>query len=97
MYILKTLFTYDNQRLPHQLTKKIVQKQLFWFKDIDKLCKDCNTINIEECSMREDWEYLRNQLLTNLKIKEREILLHRASSTICIYNKFNYDKKTIIF
>ena len=47
--------------------------------------------------MREDWEYLRNQLLTNLKIKEREILLHRASSTICIYNKFNYDKKTIIF
>lgn len=96
-YIIKTLFIYDNQRLPHQLTKKLIQKRLFWFKDIDKLCRDCNTINIEECSTREDWELLRNQLLTNLKIKERAILLHRASSTTRIYNKLNYENKQLYF
>ena len=39
----------------------------------------------------------KKSTFTNLKIKEREILLHRPLSTTIVYNKLNYERKTIMF
>lgn len=96
-YIIKTLFTYKNNRLPNQLTKILIRKNLFWFNYVDKLCRDCNTIKIAECSTRDDWQLLRDGIITNLKRIETEMLLQKASETTRFYNQLNYGTSQCYF
>lgn len=96
-YIIKTLFLYSNSRLPNRLTRIILEKQLFWFSHINKLCRDLNTAHISDCSSREDWESLREDIIFKLNNNHKTTLLQRASETSRFYKKLNYDCKQQYF
>lgn len=89
-YIIKTLFEYNENRLPNQLTKLMIEKEAYWYRYIEKLSLDFNTIRISECTTKEDWELLRSNITNGLKSREREINEEKATRTTRFYSKLNF-------
>lgn len=96
-YIIKTIYEYDSNRLPNQLTKLIMQQGTYWYENVDSLGRDVCSTRISECSTRESWELLRTSIITGLKIKEREFYLDKASNSSRFYSKLNYREPQTYF
>ena len=96
-YIIKTLFDYNDNRLPSKLTKLTIEKKSYWYKHIEKLANDVSTIHISECFSRENWERLRIDILTGLKRKERENNIQQATRSNRFYSKLNYKEPQTYF
>ena len=96
-YIIKTLFDYNDNRLPSKLTKLTIEKKSYWYKHIEKLANDVSTIHISECFSRENWERLRIDILTGLKRKERENNIQQATRSNRFYSKLNYKELQTYF
>ena len=76
-YICKTLFPYNQDRLPKKLAKILINKNLFclkYFKDIlieFNIAMDMSSINY--------WEINLAKLQEEIKIKEKQIRLDHVS------------------
>lgn len=96
-YIIKTLFDYKTNRLPNQLTKLIIEKEVYWYNDIKKLTRNVNTLCISECSTREHWECLRADIITGLNRIETELNREKATATERFYSNLNFREPQTYF
>lgn len=75
-YIYKTLFIYQENRLPHKLTKLMLQNNIFWVKELNNICLK-NNLDIEwmlDDLQSNQWYNKVNTFLENIyniKIKEK--------------------------
>lgn len=96
-YIIRTLYEYNNDRVPNQLTRIIMQKKVYWYEQIDALANEVNTTRVSECSTKESWEQLRFDILSGLKLKELQNHLEKAATTNRFYSKLNYTRPQSYF
>lgn len=71
-YISKTLFEYENHRLPHRLSSKIISKNIYWYKNyVDRLNSfDLNSNNIHQS--KNIWNNSCKSLIDTMKSKSSQ-------------------------
>lgn len=90
-YIMKTMFEYSEQRLPHQLTKIILQKNLFCFKELNILGERLDLKWKADNVSQSEWNIKRTHLITQLKISVYQEKLQRAlASSTRIYKHLDH-------
>lgn len=80
-YVFKTLFTYNTDRLPHLLSKKIIQYKIFWFKEWLEMEA---VLNIRWADLPLDsqrWQYCIKAALENYKVKFYQKCLDRKRTS----------------
>lgn len=91
-YISKTIFEYDERRLPHQLSKILLRKQFFWVKEINKLGHRLG-LHWDENVSQGEWKRKCLELLRQLKSNEHQEYLRRATeSNTRFYRKLDHSK-----
>lgn len=88
-YINKTLFDYGENRLPYQFSKLLIQKNLLWVIELNKLGLEFE-INWTEANInKQQWNNNRKNLLNSLKSKYQEQICNKKTLTTRIYSKLN--------
>lgn len=77
-YIFRTLFQYKQDRLPHQLTKVIIRRNLFWAKHINDLISELNVSHIDENITANDWNSTTAVLIEHTIAENRSKKIQRA-------------------
>lgn len=91
-YVKKTLFEHEDRRLTRQLSLKILEKNIFWAKEINKLCAvdgmtwDLNNLNVQT------WNSKRIELLRLEKLKKNEEMRLNLQSSSRIYKSLDHTK-----
>ena len=89
-YFCKTLFEYDTSRLPHFLSKKLVEENLFCIKELRKLQSKYNVQwNLRNFN-RYVWESSIIQLLSNIKLSTYQEHLQKAVASNRFYRYLNF-------
>jgi hypothetical protein len=83
-YIRKTLFEYNNNRLPHQLSLIILREKLFWAKELNEIANRYN-INFGPEESMLDWN---NKCADILLILKRTSIEESKSKAITSTNRF---------
>lgn len=91
-YVSRTLFEYDVNRLPHQLSRKLMHKQLLWVKSLKQLCQQLNFSWDFENTPHLDWNYKSSQLLEKLRISAKQRYVQSALNTNRFYKNLNLSK-----
>lgn len=90
-YIVRTMFSYEENRLPHILSKIILRKQLFWAKDVKELANGLNMHWVNINTTKSQWLQLNSWLVQNLREKNVANKLDRAlSSSTRIYRHLDH-------
>ena len=90
-YICKTLFHYNEDRLPKKLTKILINKNLFCIKYLKDILIEFN-IAMDMSSINKNyWEINLAKLLEEIKIKEKQIRLDHVSQSNRFYKYLNPD------
>lgn len=80
-YIFKTLFKYDENRLPHQLSRKVIARRIFWFKE---WCNSESSTLVrwnDVPMMEERWKYCIQAALQNVNINEMQRSMERKNAS----------------
>ena len=72
-YICKTLFHYNEDRLPKKLTKILINKNLFCIKYLKDILIEFNIAMDMSSINKNDWEINLAKLLEETKIKEKQV------------------------
>ena len=86
-YIFKTLFVYEEDRLPNYLSKRIVDKKLYWFKD---WCDKENEMFVAWSDVpleKPRWQNCVKASIENMKIYQKNQQLQKQRDTQKFYNK----------
>lgn len=67
-YIGKALYYYGENRLPHQLSKILLRRELFWVKDLKEKAANLNIIWPGSTPTEEQWNIFSAELLSSMKI-----------------------------
>jgi len=67
-YIYKTLFVYEEQRLPRFLSQEIIRRNIFWAPEISKLAELNNTLWQNSDINAETWYQQSRALLSNMRL-----------------------------
>lgn len=92
-YIMKTLFEYDSNRLPHKLSCKVLVKNVFWAKTLNELGNQYgiswNLANLN----KETWNELFTRLVDHIKRSNQHKMWVRAvgSNTGRIYKWLDHN------
>lgn len=84
-YLMKTLFDYEEDRLPHYFSKLIVQKQILGISELNKLGAGYGISWTESNLNKREWEQNRKNLLSSLKAKYYNNHLTKVAETSRIY------------
>lgn len=84
-YVARTLFEYKEDRLPHKLTTKLLQRQIYWVKDLNMISSQFEIAWSDHNCNKWQWAVNRNNLLQALRLKYMENLHTRARQTNRIY------------
>lgn len=97
-YILKTLFTHNTNRLTNQLSRLILQKQIFWAKEINQISAKYN-ISWNFDSLEEVlWIHQRMELLRFMREDQQQNNSERAlASATRIYKDLDHSKGQFYF
>lgn len=90
-YIFKTLFTYDQERLPHVLSHKIIEKKIFWFKEWENMAEATMVrwTNVPLNNIR--WKNCIKSSIENYKVHHlNQCLEKQAQSTSRFYKHLSY-------
>lgn len=90
-YVLETLFVYKEKRLPHILSKKLLQYQLAWFKDLNALGNEHGIQWTLENLSSDDWNRKRKLLLDAIKSKEVEGWKYSGENTNRYYRNLDWN------
>lgn len=92
-YIIKTIFEHDDQRLTHQLSLKILEKNIFWAKEINKMCTAYGmTWNVDNLNAQ-TWNNKRIELLRLERLKKNEEMRFRIfQSNTRIYKNLDHTR-----
>ncbi|XP_075163988.1 uncharacterized protein LOC142236632 [Haematobia irritans] len=97
-YILRTIYQYTAERLPHQMTLIIIRKNLFWAKYINNLLNELGMPLLRESTTSESWNSTVDLLLENLCRVNREKSIQRAQqSTSRFYRNLDPDRGKLYF
>lgn len=92
-YIAKTLFKYENHRLPNFLSKIIVEKQIFWMKSINELLSNHGIQRLRIATSESEWNFCCIQLLQSIKTTNNRIKIEKArESRTRIYRHLDYSR-----
>ena len=83
-FVFKTLFVYENNRLPHVLSLKIIEKKTFWYKEwCDK--SETTLVRWGEVPLdRDRWKFCITSALQNCSIKYNQKNIEKKFSTHCL-------------
>lgn len=87
-YIYKTLFLYDNNRLPHKLSIKIWNKQIFWALALKSWSESTNVPIENLFRTAQDWSTTTTILVNNLKRKSYTEKIDRARASESRFYRF---------
>lgn len=88
-YVCKTMFQYEEDRLPQKLTKILLQKQLLWVNELNKLGAEFGINWSESNANIQQWNNNRINLINSLKAKYYENVLLKIANTNRIYKKLD--------
>jgi hypothetical protein len=95
-YINRTIFEYEEDRLPYILSHKIVQKKIYWF---DAWCKMENKTLIRWNNVpfnKERWKQCTKSAVENTRIYyQNQSVIKKNSSQHRFYQKLNHNKLII--
>lgn len=97
-YIFDTLFRYKVNRLPHILSKKIINRKIFWYEDWCNKFQN-EQVNWENYVLNMDW-WKNNEIKTLEWERNKQIQENKQEakfSTYGLYNKLDYTKGYTIF
>lgn len=86
-YVSRALFDYNEERLPHQLSKKILNRQIFWVNELNTLSSEHGIIWSEDNVNKSQWFTNKNNLLQALRVKYNENFLSKTRQTTRIYKQ----------
>ncbi|XP_037930894.1 uncharacterized protein LOC119665730 [Teleopsis dalmanni] len=84
-YILITMYIYGTERLPNQLTKKLLNLNLSWVQVLNELGNICGINWNQQTASRNLWKANNELLLTFLKADLREKYISKSQQTNRIY------------
>lgn len=90
-YIFKTLFEYDDNRLPHILSKKILEKQIFWVEEISNLAQKLNITCNWGTSNKREWNRNIISIIENLHDSNIRTLWERAHQSTRLYKELDHN------
>lgn len=92
-YIMKTLFEYNEERLPHKLSKLIVEKNIAWVKEWNNLGRNYNKQwNLSNLNLV-NWSRQNHELLENLRCASKELARQKATSSVSrVYKYLDFSK-----
>lgn len=91
-YITRTLFEYNSDRLPHFLSKIILEKKILWAKSVVELgVKNGVEFNFQSMS-RSDWTFKHSTLLENIKCNNNIEYTNKALNSDRFYKYLNFNK-----
>lgn len=97
-YIWRTLFQYNQERLPCQLSKIIIRKQLFWVRSLNDLLTEMDMQTIEENISPNVWKFMEAALIERVATNNRTKDLRRArQSNSRIYKHLDLTRGTCYF
>lgn len=88
-YLNQALFKLNSSRLPHKLSLKIIEKNLFWAKKLNELGSNFD-IQWQANITPLQWNENQNYLLHALQMKYHNERLQRASQTQTFYKNLNF-------
>lgn len=92
-YINKTLFIFNENRLPHKLSKIILQKNIFWAKKWNDLGNNHNIQWTTENLNIDIWNANSKHLINQLKINSKAIAISNARSSLTrVYKDLDYNQ-----
>lgn len=71
-YISKTIFDYENHRLPHKLTKIVMAKNIGWYKDFCTILRENNLSAHNIMESKQMWNTVCMTLLDRMSAKCKE-------------------------
>lgn len=95
-YLYRTLFTFDSSRLPHKLSVKILEKDIFWSKNLNQLGNNFN-LHWQPGITAQEWYDKQQYILNILNIQSYEDSWHRATVTDNYYTHLNFTKGPLYF
>ncbi|XP_075167795.1 uncharacterized protein LOC142239949 [Haematobia irritans] len=97
-YIMRTKFKYTAERLPHQLTRKVIQKNLCWANQINTIIDQLDMPLINENMSLNSWNTMMANLVEHMIMKNRSMSILRAQqSTTRIYRYLDYSRSHLYF
>lgn len=87
-YICKTLFHYEENRLPNFLSKLLIHRELFWVKNIKDLAVNLNIQWPAENFTEIQWKFFSNNLLSKLKINIYQERMRKKSESVSRMYKY---------
>lgn len=91
-YIGRTLFEYEASRLPHQLSIKLIEKNLSWVTNLIRISDQFNIIWDFGTSSYAEWNLKKNQLLENLRLSTKLENIQSALGTDRFYKYLDHTK-----
>lgn len=92
-YITRTKFQYKRERLPYQLTQKIIQKKLFWAHHLNNLLSQYNIPHIDENFSLISWNAMAANLIEEMSLRNKSIAIQRAQqSSTRLYKYLDYTR-----
>jgi len=85
-YIYKTLFVYDRDRLPRQLSKKILERKIFWAEKVNALGVEANLV-WNETTTSHEWRNNADLLVSHLKVTNKTKMWQKAISSASRFYK----------
>lgn len=97
-YICRTIFQYNNNRLPKQLSYIILRKNILWAKHFNSLNQEMNIQPIGENVNRDDWNHMANAIVQYLTSKNKATNIQRAiNSSSRFYRKLDHSRGILYF
>jgi hypothetical protein len=90
-YVFKTLFIYDSNRLPHNLSLKIIRKNIYWFKHW-KSMENILSVRWGDVPLSvQRWRYCINASLENYKFyHQQDCIIKKLSSQSRFYKQLSH-------
>lgn len=91
-YVGRTLYEYGTNRLPHRLSKHIIQKNLLWVEKQQQMCRQLNMTWEYSNQSLLYWNQKSNLLLEKMRIESRKEYMQSAINTDRFYKNLDFSK-----
>lgn len=88
-YLNRTLFEYSSARLPHKLSVKILEQNIFWSKALNQLGSNIST-QWQPGLTYQEWHEKQLNIINTLQIQFHQDCWQRALSTETFYRDLNF-------